>query len=117
MLLEFRVGNYRSFHQPQTLSLVAGADDKHAGNLIREEKINLLKVAAMYGANASGKSNLIKALEFMGLFVRDSATHMNLGDKMAVVPFLLDRESRSEPSLFEAIILVDKVRYQYGFTA
>lgn len=117
MLVEFRVGNYRSFHHPQTLSLAAGRDLAHPGNLIACGKDNLLKAAAVFGANASGKSNLIKAFGFMRSFVRDSATRMNVGDKIPVVPFRLTDDSLHEPSLFEVILVLDKVRYQYGFTA
>ncbi len=84
MLIEFKVGNFRSFHEPQTLSLVAGTDAKHPDNLISCGKSNLLKSAAVYGANASGKSNLIKALDLMRAFVRYSATRMNLGDVIPV---------------------------------
>lgn len=117
MLFEFRVGNYRSFHHPQTLSLTAGRDRAHPGNLIGCGKDNLLKAAAVFGANASGKSNLIKAFGFMRSFVRDSATRMNVGDKIPVVPFRLTDDSLHEPSLFEVTLFLDKLRYRYGFTA
>ena len=81
MLLEFNVENFRSFKEKQTLSLVASKDKAHEGNLIAGEKQSLLKVAAVYGANASGKSNLVAAIRFMGSFIRRSATKMTQGDK------------------------------------
>jgi len=115
MLVEFRVGNYRSFHEPQTLSLVASSDRTHAGNLIPCGKENLLKAAAVYGANASGKSNLIQAMGSMGALVRDSATKTNVGDKIDVVPFRLDRVCKDQPSLFEVTLHLDNVRFRYGF--
>jgi hypothetical protein len=117
MLIEFRVGNYRSFHEPQTLSLVASRDRAHPDNLIPCAKENLLKAVAIFGANASGKSNLVNAIGFMSWFVRDSAKRMNVGEEIPVVPFRLNPKSRAEPSLFEATLILNDVRYQYGFRA
>jgi hypothetical protein len=117
MLIEFRVGNFRSFDVPQTFSLVASSDTRHPDNCIPFGKQRLLKSAAVYGANASGKSNLIKAFDFMRRFVLSSATTMNVGDEIPVVPFQLNPESRRQASFFEAQFVVGEVRYQYGFTA
>ncbi len=118
MLIEFRVGNFRSFDEPQTFSLVASADTRHPDNCIPYGKLNLLKSAALYGANASGKSNLIKAFRFMRMFVLQSATTMNIGDEIFfAVPFQFNPDSRGEASFFEAAFVVGEVRYQYGFTA
>jgi AAA15 family ATPase/GTPase len=117
MLIEFRVGNFRSFDESQTFSLVASSDTRHPDNCIPFGKLRLLKSAAIYGANASGKSNLINAMRFMQQFVRNSATTMNVGDEIPVVSFQLNPESRDKASFFEATFAVDEVRYQYGFTA
>ena len=117
MLIEFRVGNFRSFDEPQTFSLVASSDTKHPDNCIPFGKLRLLKSAAVFGANASGKSNLIKAIDFMRQFVLRSATTMNVGDEIPVVPFQLNPASRGQASSFEATFVVSDVRHQYGFTA
>src|SRR5262249_52561079 len=117
MLIEFRVGNFRSFDEPQTFSLVASSDTRHPDNCTPFQKLKLLKSAAVYGANASGKSNLIKAMGFLRQFVLVSATTMNVGDEIPVVPFLLNPESRGKASFFEVMFVVGEVRYQYGFTA
>jgi hypothetical protein len=117
MLIEFRVGNFRSFDEAQTFSLVASSDTRHPDNCIPFGKVQVLKSAALFGANASGKSNLIRALDFMWRFVLHSATRMNVGDPIPVVPFQLNPESRGKPSIFEAAFVVGEVRYQYGFTA
>ncbi|MCX7424687.1 MAG: ATP-binding protein [Planctomycetia bacterium] len=121
MLVEFRVENFRSFRAEQTLSLVAASqkDASHRENLIACEKFDLLKTAAVYGANASGKSNLIRALEVMRRFVVRSATRMNLGDEIpGIVPFRLDRQSRESPTKFElSVILAEDLRVEYGFSA
>ena len=117
MLIEFRVENYRSFAQEQTLSLVAGKDSSHPGHVLDCGKYGLLKAAAIYGANASGKSNLISAFLFMQAFVSKSATRMNLGDPIrGVEPFRLDNEWRAKPSSFEVRLLLDGTEYQYGFS-
>jgi AAA15 family ATPase/GTPase len=117
MLIEFRIGNFRSFDEPQTFSLVASSDTRHPDNCIPFGKLQLVKSAAVFGANASGKSNLIKALDFMRQFVLYSATTMNVGDEIPVVPFQLNPDSRGKASFFEAQFIVGEVRYQYGFTA
>jgi AAA15 family ATPase/GTPase len=116
VLIEFRVGNFRSFAEPQTFSLVASSDTKHPDNCIPFGNLQMLKSAAVFGANASGKSNLIKALNFMRLFVLSSATIMNVGDKIRVAPFQLNSELSKQASFFEIVFVVDEVRYQYGFT-
>ncbi len=118
MLIEFRVANFRSFNEEQTLSLVASSDPTRQDNLIPGDKFRLVRTAALYGANASGKSNLIKAFRILKSFVLDSATKMNQGDEIpGIAPFVFDPASREMPSRFEVIIAIGKIRYQYGFSA
>jgi len=121
MLVEFRVANFRSFREEQVLSLVAGGtgkDESHPDNLIEHDKFRLVKAAAVYGANASGKSNLIKAIAVMKAFIQDSATKMNQGDRIpGITPFRLGRDSSEEPSSFETMVVLDGTRYRYGFAA
>lgn len=118
MLIEFKVANFRSFREEQTLSLVASKDTTHPGNLIDCGNFHLLKAAAVYGANASGKSNLVAAVDFMETFVSTSATKLNLGDPIeGMSPFRLDAEHAGQPSRFEATVLIDGARYVYGFSA
>lgn len=117
MLIEFRVANYRSFHHEQVFSMVASADKQLPDNLITDDtmgKHNLLRSAVMYGANASGKSNLVKALQFVKEFVEDSAQR-KVGSEIPVSPFLFDDESAKEPSRFAVIFMWDEVRYNYTF--
>ncbi len=120
MLIEFSVENYRSIGETQTLSLVA-----KGGNELKESvcecsfpgigEVQLSKVAAIYGANASGKSNVFKALRFMQYFVVDSATEIKPSEKVQVQPFRLSEAKRGEPSLFEVHFTADGIRYRYGF--
>jgi len=120
MLIEFRVGNFRSFREEQVLSMVAaGRDRTLADNLIPCGTFELLKAAALYGANASGKSNLVKAFEVMRRFVVTSATGMNVGERIpGMTPFRLANSGLlQEACSFELEVLLDGSRYQYGFTA
>ncbi|MBC8470046.1 MAG: ATP-binding protein [Planctomycetes bacterium] len=114
MLIEFRVGNYRSFREEQTLSLVASKDTELDKNCIDQGKLRLLRAAGIYGPNASGKSNLIKALFTMQQIIEEPAKP---GEKLPVTPFKLDEKYSKEPSSFEVTFFHGKVRYQYGFTA
>ncbi|MCU0427155.1 MAG: ATP-binding protein, partial [Candidatus Kapabacteria bacterium] len=117
MLIEFSVENFRSFKERITLSMVANDSEelRHSNTVSAGNKLQLLKSAAIYGANASGKSNLLKALEFMLRFIISSAKDTQTGEKLRFEPFLLDTSNWNKPSLFEITFLVDGARYRYGF--
>ncbi len=119
MLVEFRVKNFRSLRDEQVLSLVASADktllDTHALDTGLKAAPHLLKSAVMYGANASGKSNLIKALQYMRGVVLESAALQPGQTFDRLQPFRLDASSASLPTEFEVTFILDSVRYQYGF--
>lgn len=120
MLVEFRVENFRSLREEQVLSLVASKDktlqDTHTVSTGLKAAPSVLRSAAIYGANASGKSNLIKALQYMRGVVAESATVIQPGQTFAVQPFRLDAQSAKEPTAFEVTFIIDGVRYQYGFS-
>jgi hypothetical protein len=116
MIIQFKLANYRSIGAEQTLSFVAENARRHPDNLIPRDGYKLLKAAAVFGANASGKSNLVKAIGVMQEFVRDSATRMNEGDPItAAEPFRLDPALRAAPSRFEITFVTDGIVYVYGF--
>lgn len=119
MLVEFRTQNFRSLREEQVLSLVASPDksllDTHALDTGLKAAPHVLKSAVVYGANASGKSNLIKALQYMRDVVLMSAT-LQPGQAFArLQPFRLDAVSASQSTAFEVTFILDGVRYQYGF--
>jgi uncharacterized protein len=122
MLIEFKVTNFRSIKETQTLSMVAGnatKDKELSGNTFDSgiPKLgNLLKSAVVYGPNAAGKSNLIAALAFMEHMVRTSATEAQVGKRIKINPFRLEAATRNEDTEFEIHFIAEKVRYQYGFT-
>lgn len=120
MLIEFRVANYRSIKEEQTLSLVASGRDELMNSHTfeaQEVKNRLLRSAAVYGPNASGKTNLLSALLSMKDIVKESALESHRGDPLPVEPFKLDSRSRKAPTQFEVMFMVQGVRYQYGFSA
>jgi len=118
MLVEFKVANFKSFNEEQVFSLVASKDTTHPDNLINAGKFNLLKTAAIFGQNASGKSNFITAVRFVENFVGRSATKMNQGDPIpSVAPFRLTLESKAKPSCFQIKVLIGDALYDYGFSA
>lgn len=115
MLLEFTVSNYLSFKSKTTLSLAATAIKEHVGaNIFSTERFDLLKGAVIYGANASGKSNFIKAMSTMRRLVLQSFEQSST-DELDIVPFLLHTETEHAPSFFEAVFLIDNIQYRYGF--
>jgi AAA15 family ATPase/GTPase len=120
MLIEFTVTNFRSIKETQTLSLAKakGNELENTNSFLPEapSSIELVKSAAIYGANAAGKSNVIKALEAMKTIVLQSASSQE-GDDLPVTPFLFEENFAEEPSEFEIIFISEGVRYQYGFTA
>lgn len=119
MLVEFRIKNFRSLREEQVLSLVASADktllDTNALDTGLKAAPHLLKSAVVYGANASGKSNLIKALQYMRGVVLESAALQPGQTFDRLQPFRLDATSASLPTEFEVTFILDGVRYQYGF--
>ena len=122
MLVEFTATNFRSYRDAQTLSMVKGKlkdDDKlesHSFPFPDKKNMSLLRSAAIYGANASGKSNLIRALEAMQETVVESAGWQR-GTELPMEPYLLSMDKAEEPCEFEATFYVESVRFQYGFSA
>jgi uncharacterized protein len=123
MLIEFSVGNYRSFKEKVTFSMVAAnlvSQDKDLDNnnvFAVDKELSLVKSAAIYGANASGKSNLAKALQFMKWFMVNSSKETQSTEAIGVERFRLSTETDDQPSFFEIVFLLDGQQHRYGFTA
>lgn len=118
MLVEFSVENYRSIQEKQTLSMVAADNetmlDSNTFPVPNNDDLRLVTSAAIYGPNASGKSNLLKAIQVLKNLVIKSASRMQIGDKLPVEPFKLNSETAKKPSSFEVIFILDDIRYEYG---
>lgn len=116
MILEFSVGNYLSFKDKVTFSMLANSNKGLDDNYVEANDKKVLKTAAIYGANASGKSNLFKILTFVVLMLRSSNSH-DINAKLPFVPFKFDNKYLNKPSEFEIKFTVDNIRYVYGFIA
>ncbi len=118
MLIEFRVTNFRSFRGENRLSLLASSDkDLEGSNVVATKNTSVprvLRAAGIYGANASGKSNLIRAMQLMRGIVVESA-NLKPDQQFNVQPFRLDPETDKQPTEFELTFFLRGVRYQYGF--
>jgi len=114
MLVNFTVKNYRSFKEERTFSMEASSIKEHEEAVIKSGYHRLLPLTIIYGANSSGKSNLISAIYTMRRMVMDSV-RLNESDPLLYVPFALDEVSRSVPTLFEAQFIGGETRYCYGF--
>lgn len=116
MLIEFSVKNFMSFKNKVTLSMEKGNGDENLDNIFKWKDAELVKVASIYGANASGKSNLLKAFYCAILMVRNSSMISINGKWLFIKPFMFDDVSSKGPSEFEFIILASGVKYKYYFS-
>ncbi len=115
MLLEFSVSNFRSIKDKITFSMIA--DDKKGTNSFQSKRFNILTSAAIYGHNASGKSNVVKALSFMKELVLNKNKIILSTDKLPYQPFKLSSETENSSSTFEIVFIINNIKYRYGFEA
>ena len=117
MLLSFTVENFRSIRDRQSLILEASGDShlEHSHLIQGSPGHKVLKSAAIYGANASGKSNVINAMIWMRSFVLESISEKVESPEIAVEPFRLQEGLSKEPTVFEIEFLLAADRFRYGF--
>lgn len=117
MLVQFKVANYRSIKDQVVLSMLSSKDQEHGEHLIDVGmKDKFLKSSIIYGANASGKSNVLFAFNFMVNYVltsHEKQLHIPTGR----VPFKFDPNTPEKPSSFEVVFISEQVKYVYGFSA
>jgi len=115
MLIEFSVSNFRSIKEEQTLSMIADSSTRKNDNTfvpIAGNKLRLLNSAAIYGANASGKSNILKA--FTRLMSYFHTLNIDVDDKIPYYePFELDKSCLSQPSIFKLSFIIEGIMYKY----
>lgn len=117
MLIEFSVSNFRSFRECQTLSMVATPRLRKRENVFKpelkgEKFPDLLKVAVIYGPNASGKSNLLKALGVVQEIAEREPSTRDI--PLPVASFCFDAALAGQPSLFELHFIHTGMRYQFN---
>ncbi len=118
MLLRFRASNHLSIRDMQELSLMATSLRDEERGLIKSSAINrerILPAVVFYGANASGKSNLIDAISFMKRMVLSSHSHGKPDGGVPRKHFMLDYVSSGNSTYFDMDFVVENVRYHYGF--
>ncbi|MCD8069119.1 MAG: ATP-binding protein [Lachnospiraceae bacterium] len=126
MLIQFRFKNFKSFRDDTILDLSATSISEHSDRVVSAGYEKLLPVAAIFGANASGKSNIIEAFRFMMTYVLESFSYGGDSEdkkikkrKAKKTPFLFDVSSRNEESLFEVYYMDTEEHgyrsYNYGF--
>lgn len=115
MVAEFTIENYFSIKSPQKISFEPSADTFMSDEYSYEVKegVRLLKVGIIYGANASGKTNILNAFEFFRMLVLKMPADRN--EKTGVVPFLLDDTSRNETTKMSMIFYINRSKYILSF--
>lgn len=117
MLIQFAVENFLSIRDKGYLSLEPSKDREHPENLVTKGDFSAVSTVAIYGANASGKTSLFKAITVALIMLRNS-NNVQITDRLPVVPFKFDTESKSKPTAFEfTFIAGDNKKYIYGFSA
>ncbi len=116
MLLQFKVNNFRSIKDTVTFSMLTAAN-KEMPRSFSSRNYHLLKSAVIFGANASGKSNTLKAIAFMRNMVLNSTRITQSIDQLPHQPFRLNTETANASSRFEMIFLIAERKYRYGFDA
>jgi uncharacterized protein len=114
MLIEFKVSNYRSVGDEQVLSLIPNtAYDDYPENIIDSSGHQALNVAAIYGNNGSGKSNLLSAISLFDRMIHISARTSSTTN-LPYDPFLLRKGYEEKPVKFEITFIIENIRYKYG---
>ncbi len=122
MLLEFSVGNFWSFKEIQTLQMRAAkikskfpkVDEENV--FVVNDKLSLLKSKAVYGANASGKTNLVRAFSAMRGIVKENIANERVLEN-TIIPFKFNETTIGEPSFLQLVFVLEGVQYRYGFEA
>ena len=114
MIIDFSIENYKSIKEKVTFSLGAEGSNKLPKNLIKQNSLKLVRSSAIYGSNASGKSNLIEGLFFMWNMVINSHTY-TVNTKIPRTPYKFNESSVKGPSSFEVNFIHGNVKYCYGF--
>ena len=114
MLIRFSFKNFKSFKDENVLDMEATSLKEHEYNIVKTDQVNLLKVAAIYGANASGKTNVLQAFDYMKkrILVSDDSKKSSPVDEDNVYSFMINNESIS---LEVEILAKNNKIYKYGF--
>jgi AAA15 family ATPase/GTPase len=115
MLLQFTVNNFKSIKNTTIFSMATSSKDEGKSFQVKKRKYELLQSAIIYGANASGKSNFLKAMAFMRRIVLNRDKVILSTDKLLHYPFQLSTETEDSSSSFEMVFFIKETKYRYGF--
>ena len=113
MFLQFTVNNFLSIKEKATFSMLDSSKEDKNSFYIRD--YNLLKTSVIYGANASGKTNILKAMSFMRTLVLNKYKIIQSTDILPYSPFRLNTSTKESSSSFEMVFFIDEKKYRYGF--
>ncbi|MCL2859361.1 MAG: ATP-binding protein [Oscillospiraceae bacterium] len=117
MLIEFSVENFMSIKNKITFSMLAGNEKENLDNTFESGKERFLKSAVMYGANASGKTNILRAITVAVFNIRNSSIRQINQKMIEIIPFKFDKDTINKPTSFEFIFIANNQKYIYGFSA
>lgn len=118
MLIQFSVENYMSFKDRAVLCLAPSADKEHPENILDKGNYKAVNTIAIYGANASGKTSLFRAMTAASLMIKNSNLLQVNQPIIYMMPFKFDQKAMKNPSKFEFIFVADDgFKYVYGFSA
>ena len=113
MLVQFSFDNYRSIKDRVEFSMVSGSGA--TGNCFAAKGLTLLTSAVVYGANASGKSNILRAFDYMKSMVLNQPKIIQSTDTIPHDPHRLATDTMDASSSFEMVFIVEGIKYRYGF--
>jgi len=115
MLLQFKVKNFKCFYDEMVLDMMATKEKRHLEATSEVNGNNILPLVAIHGANASGKTTLLEAINYMFKFIRFSNT-IDINKELPIYPYLFSKKSLKENSEFEVSICLGGNEYRYGFS-
>lgn len=110
MLIRFVVSNFLSFDKETEFNMISGSFKTHKHHVYNAGKVDVLKAAAIYGANGAGKSNLVKAIDFLKIMVKQGGIDKSVND----IKFKLNKLNAEKPITFEIEFSLGKKIYSYG---
>lgn len=116
MIIEFSVKNFFSFKDKTTFSMFAENISSLENNYVTVNGRKILKTSAIYGANASGKTNLFKVLNVVINMLKES-NPLDINAALTIISFKLDEKMNNKPSEFQIKFIYESIRYVYGFSA
>ena len=115
MLLQFKFKNHKCFYDETILDLTATQEKGHANTLIDYDGNKILPLVEIHGANASGKSSVLEALEFMLKTIKYSSS-VDINLDLSTIPFAFSDNSLKENSEYEVSFAIENYEYRYGFS-